>query len=53
LRLVAEGLSNRQIAARLHISAFTAKRHVQNILTRLELPTRAAASAYAARQGLL
>jgi DNA-binding NarL/FixJ family response regulator len=53
LCLVAEGLSNRRIAARLHVSEFTVKRHVQNILAKLDLPTRAAASAYAARQGLL
>jgi len=53
LRWVAQGFTNRVIAQRLHVSEFTVKRHVQNILTKLDLPTRAAASAYAARQGLL
>ncbi|MEW5978828.1 MAG: LuxR C-terminal-related transcriptional regulator [Acidobacteriota bacterium] len=53
LRLVAQGLSNRQIAAHLNLSPFTVKRHLQNILTKLELPSRAAAATYAARHGLL
>jgi DNA-binding NarL/FixJ family response regulator len=48
---VAQGLSNPQIAKRLVVSEYTVKRHVANILTKLDLPTRAAASAYAARQG--
>lgn len=51
LRLLAEGLSNAQIARRLIVSEFTVKRHVANILTKLDLPTRAAAAAYAAREG--
>jgi ATP/maltotriose-dependent transcriptional regulator MalT len=51
LRLMAEGLSNPQIAKRLIVSEFTVKRHVANILTKLDLPTRAAAAAYAAREG--
>lgn len=50
LRLMAEGLSNSQIAKRLIVSEFTVKRHVANILTKLDLPTRAAAAAYAARE---
>jgi ATP/maltotriose-dependent transcriptional regulator MalT len=50
LRLMAEGLSNPQIARRLVVSEFTVKRHVANILTKLDLPTRAAAAAYAARE---
>lgn len=53
LRLVAQGLSNKQIARRLTLSEYTAKRHVANILTKLDLPSRAAAAAHAARQGLL
>jgi DNA-binding NarL/FixJ family response regulator len=53
LRLMAEGLSNPQIAKRLVVSEFTVKRHVANILTKLDLPTRAAAAAYAAREGWL
>jgi ATP/maltotriose-dependent transcriptional regulator MalT len=51
LRLMASGLSNAQIAKRLIVSEFTVKRHVANILTKLDLPTRAAAAAYAAREG--
>ncbi len=53
LRLVAEGLSNGDIGARLFISDLTVKRHVANILTKLGLPTRAAAATYAARTGLV
>lgn len=53
LRLVAQGLSNPEIAARLKLSDHTVKRHVANLLTKLRLPTRAAAAAYAAKEGLL
>ena len=52
LRLITQGLSNRTIAARLALSEFTVKRHVANLLTKLDLPTRAAAAAYAGREGL-
>jgi DNA-binding NarL/FixJ family response regulator len=38
--LVAEGLSNRQIADRLFVSERTAQNHVQHILTKLGLPNR-------------
>jgi len=51
LALVAEGLSNAAIAARLKLSDHTVKRHVANILLKLDLPTRTAAAAFAARQG--
>jgi LuxR family maltose regulon positive regulatory protein len=53
LRLVAQGLSNQEIATRLVLSKHTVHRHVSRILTKLDLPSRAAAAAYAARQGLL
>ena len=53
LRLLAEGLTNRQIAARLVISEHTVHRHVTNILRKLDLPSRTAAAAHAARAGLL
>ena len=49
LALVAEGLSNLAIAARLNLSEHTAKRHVANILLKLDLPSRAAAAAMLAR----
>ena len=50
LELVAAGLTNKQIASQLFISQATVKRHVQNILGKLELPTRAAAAAHAVRR---
>jgi len=40
LALIAEGLSNKAIAARLQIAAATAKNHVHNILDKLQLRTR-------------
>jgi DNA-binding NarL/FixJ family response regulator len=53
LRLVAQGLGDREIASRLVLSRHTIHRHISNILAKLGLPSRAAAAAYAARQGLL
>jgi TolB-like protein/DNA-binding CsgD family transcriptional regulator len=53
LGLVASGQSNAQIAAGLGISEHTAKRHVANVLDRLQLPTRGAAATLAARHGLI
>lgn len=53
LRLVAQGLTNAEIAARLKLSDHTVKRHVANLFTKLNLSSRAAAAAYAAQQGLL
>jgi adenylate cyclase len=53
LRLVAAGLNNPRIARRLALSEHTVKRHVANILMKLELSTRAAAVAEAARLGIL
>ncbi len=47
LALVAEGRSNAAIAKRLRLSEHTVKRHVANILLKLDLPTRAAAAALA------
>ena len=52
LLLLAEGLTNRQIAARLVVSEHTVHRHVTNILRKLDLPSRAAAAAHAVRAGL-
>jgi ATP/maltotriose-dependent transcriptional regulator MalT len=51
LRLVAEGLSDKEVAGRLRLSEHTVHRHVSNILTKLEVPSRAAAVAHAARMG--
>lgn len=53
LGLVAQGLSDAQIADRLVISPHTVHRHVANILAKMGLPTRAAAAAAAGRAGLL
>jgi DNA-binding NarL/FixJ family response regulator len=53
LRLVSEGLSNHEIAKRLSLSEHTVHRHVSNILTKLDLPSRAAAAAAAARSGAI
>jgi len=52
LTLVAEGLTNHQIAARLVVSEHTVHRHVTSILRKLGLPSRTAAAAAAARHGL-
>lgn len=46
LALVATGARNRQIAEELSISEFTVKRHMQNILQKLNLTSRAAAGAF-------
>ena len=46
LALVAEGARNRQIAEELSISEFTVKRHMQNILHKLDLPSRRAAGLF-------
>jgi pimeloyl-ACP methyl ester carboxylesterase/DNA-binding CsgD family transcriptional regulator len=53
LTLVANGLSNPAIAKRLDLSDHTVKRHVANILLKLDLPTRAAAAALVGRQRAL
>ncbi len=52
LRLVAQGLSNKEIAAYLSLSENTVKTHVRHILEKLHLRSRAEAAAYAARTGL-
>ena len=53
LRLVASGLSNREIASSLVLSEHTVHRHVANILRKLAQSSRAAATAHAARAGLI
>jgi pimeloyl-ACP methyl ester carboxylesterase/DNA-binding CsgD family transcriptional regulator len=53
LRLVADGLSDAEIARRLIVSPHTVHRHVANIRTKLGQPSRAAAAAHAAREGLI
>lgn len=53
LRLVAQGLANRQIAEELSISRRTAEHHVQHIYTKIGASTRAAAAMFAMEHGLL
>jgi len=53
LRLVAAGLSNREIASSLVLSEHTVHRHVANILRKLTQSTRAAAAAHATRAGII
>ncbi len=52
LRLVAQGLSNQEIADRLCISERTVRNHVGNILNKLHLANRTQAALYALRQGI-
>jgi pimeloyl-ACP methyl ester carboxylesterase/DNA-binding CsgD family transcriptional regulator len=53
LRLVATGMSNREIATTLVLSEHTVHRHVANILRKLAQTTRAAAATQALRAGLI
>jgi predicted ATPase/DNA-binding CsgD family transcriptional regulator len=53
LRLVAEGQTDREVADALVLSPRTVNRHLSNIFTKLDVPGRAAAVAYAIRQGLV
>lgn len=53
LRLLATGLSNKEIANKLIIGEKTVKTHVSNILAKLDLRSRTQAALYAARIGLI
>ncbi len=53
LRLVATGMTNRTIAAELFLSEKTVARHLSNIFVKLDVASRAAATAYAFQQGLI
>ena len=53
LRLVARGLSNREIAERLVISPKTAGNHIEHIYNKIDASTRATASLYAMQHGLI
>jgi len=52
LRLVAQGLTNPEIADRLTISEWTVRTHIRNILGKLHLANRTQAALYALREGL-
>jgi DNA-binding NarL/FixJ family response regulator len=53
LRLLARGLSNKQIAERLVISPKTVGNHVEHIYSKIDASTRAAAGLFAMQHGLL
>ena len=53
LTLLAEGLSNAEIAARLSITPKTAEHHVAAVLSKLEVPTRREAVQLARSQELI
>lgn len=53
LTLAAEGLSNQEIGNALVISNRTVASHVEHILDKLSAPNRAAAAAYALREGFI
>jgi DNA-binding CsgD family transcriptional regulator len=53
LRLVATGETNKVIAGKLFLSEKTVDRHVSNIFTKLDVPSRAAATAFAYRRKLI
>jgi two-component system, NarL family, response regulator LiaR len=53
LRLVARGLSNKEIGAAMFISEATVKTHVQHVMQKLQVPSRTRAAMYAVRAGLV
>jgi NarL family two-component system response regulator LiaR len=53
LKLIANGLSNSQIAAELVISENTVKGHVSNIFSKLHLADRTQAAVYAWQRGIV
>ncbi len=48
---IADGMSNKEIADRLHLATHTVKSHVHNILEKLALHTRLEVAAYAHEEG--
>jgi len=53
LRLISDGLGNREIAQKLKISGHTAKFHVSSILSKLDVTSRAEAVSHGIRRGLI
>ncbi|MBX3060356.1 MAG: response regulator transcription factor, partial [Anaerolineae bacterium] len=53
LRLLAQGMSNKEIAQTLTVGEKTVKTHVSNILSKLNVPSRTQAALYAVRIGLV
>jgi len=52
LRLVAEGLTDAQVAERLYVSLATVKTHLRSIYGKLDVPSRTAAARFANEHGL-
>lgn len=52
LRLVADGLSNKEIGVRLSITEGTVKNHVHNALAKLDMDNRIQAATYVVRHGI-
>jgi DNA-binding NarL/FixJ family response regulator len=52
IRLIAEGLSNKEISGRLSLSEKTVKNHISRIFSKLHIYTRAQAAVHAIRTGL-
>jgi len=53
LKLIAEGLPNKQISARLHLSEKTVKNHISRIFSKLNITARTQAAVHAIRAGLV
>lgn len=53
MRLIANGMTNPEVATALHISVLTARKHRQNLMNKLNLHNSAEITAYAIRSGLL
>lgn len=53
LRLVAAGRTNKEVAAALYLSDKTVARHLSNIFIKIDVPTRAAATAFAFERGVV
>jgi len=52
LRLIAQGMSNREIASKIFVAEWTVRSHVSNILGKLHLASRTQAALYALKSGL-
>jgi two-component system NarL family response regulator len=53
IKLVAEGLSNKEISSRLHLSEKTVKNHMGRIFSKLNISARSQAAIYAIKNGLI
>ncbi|MGA2975430.1 MAG: response regulator transcription factor [Spirochaetia bacterium] len=52
LRLIAQGMSNKEIASAIFVAEWTVRSHVSNILSKLQLASRTQAALYALRSGI-